>query len=465
MNTPTFCWESVLPHSPAEVFAWHTRVGAFERFNPPWRPVQVIQAPTSLRDGSQVHIKVPLLGPVGISWKLIHREYREQEQFCDEQVRGPFRSWKHYHQFIAEPDQSCRMRDEIRFALPYGMSFAKPFVQRELLRLFRYRHMILKNDLQLHARFKDAPRKTVLISGASGFIGSALCAFLSTAGHTVIRLVRRPSQSPLERSWDPERDALDPSVFAGVDALIHLGGESIVGHRWTPDYKRRIIESRTKSSALLCRTVAQLERKPEVVLMASAVGYYGDTGDTLVDERSPAGSGFLPDTCKAWEASARDNLVGTTRLVHIRIGTVLNAAGGALKQMLPIFKLGAGGVLGSGRQYMSWIALQDLLGIFEHTIYTPSMHGPFNAVAPEPVTNREFTKTLGKVLRRFTVAPTPAPVLRLLFGEVADAVLLASSRVAPRALREAGYQHILPNLEEALRFECGESHATASSSD
>jgi len=192
------------------------------------------------------------------------------------------------------------------------------------------------------------------------------------------------------------------------------------------------------------------------VIMASAIGYYGDTGDTLVDERSPAGTGFLADTGKAWEASARDNLEDSTRLVHIRIGTVLNAAGGALKQMLPIFKLGAGGVLGNGRQYMSWIALQDLLGIFEHAIYTSSMRGAFNAVAPEPVTNREFTKTLGKIVRRPTIAPVPAPMLRLMFGEVADAVLLASCRVSPRALVDSGYTYTLPNLEEALRCECGE---------
>lgn len=348
------------------------------------------------------------------------------------------------------------MRDEIHFTLPYGTGLLTPLINHELQRLFRYRHMILTNDMQLHARFKEAPRKTILVSGSSGFIGSALCAFLSTAGHTVIRLVRRPSRDPRERSWNPEQDNLDPAVFDGIDALIHLGGEGLLGHRWTPEYKQRILESRTKSSALLCRTISQLQRKPEVVIMASAIGYYGDTGDTLVDERSPAGTGFLADTCKAWEASARDSLQGSTRLVHIRIGTVLNASGGALKQMLPIFKLGGGGVLGNGRHYMSWIALQDLLGIFEHAIYTPSMHGPYNAVAPYPVTNREFTKTLGKVLHRFTIIPTPAAVLRMIFGEVADAVLLASSRVAPRAIAEAGYSFTLPNLEDALRFECGE---------
>lgn len=455
MTTPTFCWESILKHSTQDTFAWHTRPGAFERFNPPWRPVRIVQAPKALTDGNTVHIKVPLIGPFGVSWRLIHKDYHEGAQFCDEQVRGPFRSWKHLHRFIPEGESSCRMRDEIFFTPPCGMGFLTPLITKELTRLFRYRHMVLKDDLALHARWKEMPRKTILISGSSGFIGSALVAFLSTAGHTVLRLVRHEPRTAHERSWDPARAILAPSVFEGVDVVIHLGGESIVGQRWTPDYKKRIVESRVQSSRLLCSAIANLSRKPEVVIMASAVGFYGDTKDTVVDESSPAGSGFLADTGIAWENSAQQSLNGATRLVHLRIGTVLNPAGGALHKMLPAFKLGVGGVLGSGKQYMSWIALQDLLGIFEHTIYTQSIHGPVNAVSPSPVTNREFTKTLGKLLHRPTIMATPAAMLRLIFGEVADEALLASTRVAPRALEKSGYVFVHPVLREALQSECG----------
>lgn len=228
-----------------------------------------------------------------------------------------------------------------------------------------------------------------------------------------------------------------------------------MGKRWSAEYKREILESRTQSSSLLCKTILQLSRKPEAVLMASATGFYGDTGERIVDESSSVGAGFLAETCAAWESSSLDALRDSTRLVHLRIGTVLNAAGGALKKMLPAFTFGLGGALGSGNQYMSWIALEDLLGVVEHAIYTTSMRGAFNAVAPESVTNNEFTKTLGRILCRPTVMRVPAVALRSIFGEVADAALLASSRVVPTRLLESRYQFLYPRLEDALRAECG----------
>jgi uncharacterized protein (TIGR01777 family) len=408
-----------------------------------------------LRDGETVEIAIPLLGPLSIPWKLIHRDYRQNEQFCDEQVSGPFSAWRHVHTFIPNSTNSCTMRDEIYFRAPFNLSVITPLVKRELSRLFRYRHAVLANDLALHARCKNTPRKTILISGSSGFIGSALTAFLSTAGHKVLKLVRHQPRDESERAWDPKRGTLDAKVFEGVDVVIHLGGANIVGKRWSAEYKREILESRTQSSSLLCKTIAQLSRKPEAVIMASAAGFYGDTGGNVVDEHSPVGADFLAKTCAAWESSARDALNDSTRLVILRIGTVLNATGGALKKMLPAFKLGLGGALGSGNQYMSWIALQDLLGIIEHAVSTTSMHGAFNAVAPESSTNNEFTDTLGRVLHRPTAMRVPTKMLRLLFGEVADAALLASSRVAPTRLIESGYAFLRPELEGALRAEIG----------
>lgn len=455
MTDPTFRWESTLPYPVEEVFAWHTRTGAFERFNPPWRPVRMVKAPRSLRDGETIEIALPLVGPVSLSWKLIHKDYRENEQFCDEQVAGPFAEWRHTHRFISQGTNSCTMRDEVHFRAPRGLSVVHPFVRKELSRLFRYRHHVLANDLELHARWKKEPRKTILISGSSGFIGSTLAAFLSTAGHKVLKLVRHPPLNESERSWDPTGGVLDPTVFEGVDVVIHLGGANLVGKRWSAEYKREILESRTQSSSLLCKTILQLSRKPEAVLMASATGFYGDTGERIVDESSSVGAGFLAETCAAWESSSLDALRDSTRLVHLRIGTVLNAAGGALKKMLPAFTFGLGGALGSGNQYMSWIALEDLLGVVEHAIYTTSMRGAFNAVAPESVTNNEFTKTLGRILCRPTVMRVPAVALRSIFGEVADAALLASSRVVPTRLLESRYQFLYPRLEDALRAECG----------
>lgn len=417
--------------------------------------MRVTKEPGSIQDGASITLALPLLGPLKIPWLLIHRDYRESEQFCDEQVSGPFRSWKHTHSFIPLGPSSCLMRDSILFELPRGTSFLAPLFERELRRLFYFRHAVLKNDLSLHSRFKSTARKTILISGSSGFIGTALCAFLSTAGHTVIRLVRAAPSAANERSWDPERGELDPAVFDGVDVVIHLGGEGLLSKRWTAEFKERIVSSRVKSSFLLCHAISNLPRKPEVVLMASATGFYGDTGDTITDELSPAGSGFLAETSHAWELSASRALNDTTRLVSLRIGTVLNPRGGALKEMLPVFKLGAGGPLGSGKQFVSWIALQDLLGIIEHSIFTQSVRGPINVVAPEPVRNREFAIALGRALRRPAFIPTPAPLLRLMFGEVADAALLSSCRVVPTKALESGYVFQFADLLDAIRFECG----------
>lgn len=346
------------------------------------------------------------------------------------------------------------MLDEITYELP---SYARPlsfFFTQELSRLFAFRHARLAADLSLHKRWADKPRKRILLAGASGFIGTALSSFLSTGAHSVFKLVRRKPTNQQERFWDPHKGILDPAVFADIDVVINLAGEPLLG-RWTDEKKREIKESRVKSCELLSRTVAQLPTPPAVAIMASAVGIYGDTKDNLVNENTHAGHDFLADVCKAWEAAAHPITESSCRLVHLRIGTVLNAAGGALKKMLPAFTLGLGGHLGSGNQYMSWIALEDLVGVIEHSIYSSTLSGAVNAVTPNACTNREFTKTLGRVLHRQTVIPMPKIVLQSALGEVADALLLSSTRAEPRSLIQDGYSFLFPNLEAALRFECG----------
>lgn len=458
MSDHPFTWESALPYSREEVFAWHERPGAFARLNPPWRPVTIISQAPSLHDGSFVTIKLPLLGPVGIEWTLEHFGYSSPEQFCDRQLSGPFHSWEHRHLFTPLNRTSSTLRDEIRFKLPALLSPGAPFVRAELTRLFSFRHNLLRADMDLHARFSGQKRKKILISGSSGFIGSALTAFLETAGHSVFRLVRREPQNPYERRWDPSAGYLPPGALDDMDAIIHLGGENLLASRWTPEFKEKIRRSRVETSLLLCKTIAHLQKKPDVVIMASATGFYGDTGARQVDEKDPSGSGFLADTCRAWESAASEALGGSCRLVHLRIGTVLSPFGGALQKMLIPFKAGVGGVLGSGSQYMSWIALHDLLGIFEYALHADSMSGAHNAVTPTPVTNREFTKALGKVLRRPTLIPTPAFALRAVFGEVADTLLLSSSRVVPSALLARGYTFQHSSIENALRFELGITH-------
>lgn len=299
----------------------------------------------------------------------------------------------------------------------------------------------------------DGGSRRVVVSGASGLIGSALVDVLASRGHRVVRLVRRPAAGGgAEIAWDAARGVVDSDALEGADAVIHLAGKNIAG-RWTAAVKREILESRTAGTRLLASALAALRRPPGVLVSASAVGYYGDRGDRTVTEDSPPGTGFLPDVAKAWEAAAQPAVEAGIRVVHPRIGIVLSARGGALAQMLPPFRLGLGGVIGSGRQHMSWIALDDVVAALEHLAFGSALSGPVNAVAPHPVTNREFAATLGRVLRRPTVLPLPAFMVRLLFGEMGQALLLEGARVLPTRLEASGFRFRYPRLEEALRAE------------
>lgn len=294
------------------------------------------------------------------------------------------------------------------------------------------------------------PRSTVAVSGATGMIGGALVARLRERGHAVRRLVR-PSTRASEGDivWDPAAGRLDAAALEGVDAVVHLAGEPIA-QRWTAQAKRAIRESRIAATALLARTIATLGRKPRVLASGSAIGFYGDRGDEPLDERSPAGTGFLADLAREWEAATAPAAAADIRVVLLRTGIVLSAEGGALARLLPPFRLGVGGPIGSGRQWMSWIGLEDQLRAIELAIATPSLHGPVNLVAPDPVTNAAFATALGHALHRPAIVPVPALVLELMYGEMARETILAGQRVAPRALLDAGFEFRHPDLAGAL---------------
>lgn len=290
----------------------------------------------------------------------------------------------------------------------------------------------------------------ILVSGAGGLVGSALVPELERDGHRVMRLTRGPAVPERAIHWNPEQGALDTVAIEGMDAIVHLAGESIVG-RWTPAKKARIRNSRVAGTGLLSAAAAQLSRPPSVFVGASAIGYYGDRGEEPLTERSASGRGFLPDVSQAWEAALQPAAARGIRTVSLRLGIVLSAEGGALAKMLVPFRLGLGGVIGSGRQWWSWVAMEDVTGAIRHALHSGRLRGPANVTAPEPVTNAEFTRVLGRVLRRPTVFPVPAFGARLLMGEMADALLLSSARVAPAALAADGYQFRQPELEPALR--------------
>jgi len=290
----------------------------------------------------------------------------------------------------------------------------------------------------------------VLLSGASGLIGAALVKSLEADGQPVLRLSRSPQAGgPGALFWQPGTE-LEPALLDGLQAVVHLAGAPIAV-RWTAKRMAEIRASRVDGTAALARSLAGCSRPPEVFVCASAVGYYGDTADHVVDESAPQGDGFLADVCRAWEEAAHPAAEAGIRVVNLRLGIVLDPAGGALGKMLPAFRCGLGGPLGSGRQYMSWIALPDVVGAARFALDHPTLQGPVNIVAPEAVTNRTFTKTLAETLHRPAFLPLPAVALRLLFGRMADEALLASSRVRPAALLDAGFRFQYPDLAGALQ--------------
>lgn len=448
-----------VPVPVSQLFAWHERPGAFLRLSPPWdRPV-VVSHVGGIRDGAKVELRVHA-GPIPTTWRLEHRDYIANQQFRDVLLEGPFSSWVHTHSFEADGDGASILDDHIVYELPLGALGAAVgggFASDTLDRVFTYRHAVTVGDLERHAEFAHRPRLRVAITGATGFIGTQLAAFLSTGGHEVLRIGRGPVRpGVVDVSWDPARGQLDASALEGIDAVIHLAGASIA-ERWTAEHQRAIRDSRVEGTSLLAHTIAGLSRKPRVLLSGSAIGVYGSRGDEVLTERSSFGSDFLADVGRAWEAATTPAENAGIRVVHLRTGIVQGAAGGALAKQAPLFKLGLGGPLGSGTQWVSPIALDDHIGAMHFCLMRDDIAGPVNLVAPEAVTNRAFTEVLARVLSRPALAPAPAFALRLALGaDMADATVLASQRVIPEVLQQKGFRWRFPSLEQALRFELGQ---------
>lgn len=290
----------------------------------------------------------------------------------------------------------------------------------------------------------------VAVTGTSGLIGSSLVSFLSKKDITVCKILREyPTEN--EISWKPENGDWDTAFTDGIDGIVHLAGENIASGRWTKEKKEKIRSSRIEGTKRLCDQILKLPTPPSVFLCASAVGFYGDRGAEILNEDSSRGDGFLPDVCIEWEGAADTISMAGIRVVNLRFSMVLSNAGGALSKMLTPFKMGMGGKIGSGKQYMSWVAIDDVTGAIYHALVTDSLRGPVNVTSPNPVTNKEFTKTFGRVLKRPTIMPMPAFGARLAFGEMANDLLLASTRVEPEKLLDAGYHFQYPELENALK--------------
>lgn len=395
------------------------------------------------------------IGPITTHWVARHEQVEPGRGFVDVQESGPFASWRHQHRFEPLGHERSTLIDRVDFELPGGPlgELAEPFVRRKVRHTLRFRHDVTAADLALHRRFRDRPRLTVALTGSSGLVGRTLAALLTTGGHRVVRLVRRPARTD-EISWDPAAGRLDPASLHDIDAVVHLAGENIADGRWTVGRKERIRASRIAGTTTIARAIAAAAPRARTMISASAVGWYGSRGDEILDEGAKRGAGFLAELGQAWEASTEPAAAAGVRVVHARFGIVLTPAGGALAKALPAFSVGAGASLGNGRQWTSWISIDDCVGALVHLLGA-EIAGPVNVVSPEPATNGDYTATLGRVLRRPAWFGIPAPILRVLFGELADEALLASARVHPGRLVESGYQFRHPTLTSALEHVLG----------
>lgn len=448
--------ETIVEADAESTFAWFEHEGSFRRLMPPWEVAEEIRADKSLEVGSQRVFRFPM-GPIKMTWVAEHTGYDPPRFFSDRMVRGPFWSWSHDHHLI-EDNGTTKVVDEVTYQVPFGplgnladRVLGGRLVRRRISQMFTARELRLQRDLAQHAKFSEVQRKRILVVGSSGIIGTQLVAFLDTGGHDVWRLVRRSvKEGAKEMRWEPSSGVLDRSKLEGFDAIIHLGGEGIGDKRWSRKRKKMIRDSRVDSTSLLSEAVSNLRQKPEVFILASAIGWYGDRGDEKLDEGSHSGEGFLPSVCVDWESAASMVRESEVRTIFLRSGIVLSGTGGALGKMLLPFKMGVGGPMGGGRQWMSWISLDDEIYAIHHLLMNVESDGIYNLTAPNPSRQKNFAKTLGKVLRRPAFVPLPAIVVRVLFGEMGVKLTLESQKVIPTRLVQEGYEFLHPNLEVAL---------------
>lgn len=443
---------STLPASIEDAFAYHERPGALERLVPPWESVVVESSDGSLEVGSEVVLKTSVFG-VPVRWVAKHTEYDPPKIFADTQVTGPFAAWDHRHEF-AEQGEGCQLTDRVEYRVPagtLGQAMGGWKARATLESMFSYRHRVTRDDLALQVAYRLSP-KQIAISGCSGLVGRQLCSLLTLLGHQTRPIVRNPTENASEiAAW---HNAEQIEKFRSVDAVVHLAGKSIADARWSDEVRTEIRSSRVDKTRQLCESLARLDKKPQVLVCASATGVYGNRGDEILDETSVVGDDFLADVASDWEEACRPAVEAGIRVVNARFGIVLSPQGGALQKMMFPAKF-AGGALGNGKQWWSWIALDDVLGAIYHAISTTELHGPVNYVAPDAIQNRDFASTLGKVIGRPALFPAPAFALRAAMGEMADALLLASTRAVPRKLQESGYQFRFPDLDAFLRYTLG----------
>lgn len=476
----TFQHEAEFPVDPQHLFSWYEQPGTVGRLVPDWM-MSVRREPTQgLHEGSVTEFDLGptwadslLPGAVPIRpvlrWKAVHQGREPGAEFTDTMASGPLASWTHRHQFLNGPQAGTTLlRDTVEYNLP-GAAQKLPVAQRafehSLAENFAFRTRQTSADLDFHQQLRalrgsGAEPLTFLLAGASGLVGTQLSTLLRSGGHRVLRLLRRPGASQpwgTDRiSWDPSQGELDPALLRGVDVVVNLAGQSILGPM-TARHRRAVMDSRVDATRTLVRAMTAVvgDGGPQTLVSASASGYYGHDAGTVTEE-SPSGQDFLAEVCRAWEAEAFAAEQAGIRVVAVRTGLVLSARGGILGAQLPLYQAGLGGPMGGGRMWQPWLSLEDLIRIYAWAAMNSEVSGPVNAAAPAPVRQEEFARTLGTVLRRPAVLPTPGPAPALLLGpRGARELALASAALEPRVLQAGGYPFRFTDLEQALRHTLG----------
>ncbi|MCB1073075.1 MAG: TIGR01777 family oxidoreductase [Chlamydiia bacterium] len=450
-----FQFRSLINRSPEEVFGWHLKDRMLERCIPPYESISILNSegrPNVI--GSKIAFRAKFLGLFSTTVNLEYTEFVPDESFTIIAKDGRLKELKYKTAITPQSEHTSEIIDSFAFSHNFPRIFnplINRILQKRLFRIVNYKHEMIDHDIGMLRKYPFERPLKVLVSGSHGLIGKNLAYFLEFAGHDVWHLSRFGSKEEKTLIWDPKTGECDSRQFEGFDVVVHLAGENIGEGRWTKKKKERVLKSRSKGTENLVQIFKGLKNPPKAFISASAVGYYGNRGAEVVDETSGPGKGlFISQVCEEWERASRELEEKGVRVVHTRFGMVLSSAGGALKKMMTPFKWGLGGKLGNGHQYVSWVAIDDVVGSIYHVMMTPSLQGAVNVVAPNPVPNDILTKKLSKRLNRWIGPPLPEFVIRMILGQKGEELLLTSTRVEPLRLNESGYHFHYPKLTQAL---------------